>query len=164
MLTITPYIFNQLPEIDDEKKVTENRGDFFNSLGLESSAIAFQHQVHGNNISVVSSDGSAGKSDALITTCKNLGIAISSADCCAIFIYDPVNEIVAGVHSGWRGTQKEILIKVLQKLSNDFDSNPGDLVCYIAPSITGINYEVGVEVAEQFDSNYVFTNSDKDKL
>ena len=186
MLTITPYIFNQLPEIicgfstkiglertgpyyfnmsyevgDDEKKVTENRGDFFNSLGLESSAIAFQHQVHGNNISVVSSDGSAGKSDALITTCKNLGIAISSADCCAIFIYDPVNEIVAGVHSGWRGTQKEILIKVLQKLSNDFDSNPGDLVCYIAPSITGINYEVGVEVAEQFDSNYILTNSDK---
>jgi len=186
MLIIKPYIFNQYPEItfgfstkiglerttpyyfnmsyevgDDDNLVTDNREKFFNFIGLESSVIAYQQQVHGNNIAVVNSSGSSGKSDALITTSKNLGIAISSADCCAIFIYDPFNEVLAGVHSGWRGTQKEILVKVLQKLSNDFDSNPGDLVCYLGPAISQINYEVGKEVAENFDPEYLIPDGEK---
>ncbi|MEE9572059.1 MAG: polyphenol oxidase family protein, partial [Candidatus Neomarinimicrobiota bacterium] len=94
-------------------------------------------------------------SDAMITDKNNIGLAISTADCCAVFIYDPVKKVLAGVHSGWRGTSKEILLKVLQTLANEFDSAPGDLICYLSPSITDTNYEVDVEVAEQFDLNYL---------
>jgi hypothetical protein len=186
MLTIKPYIFKHYPEIifgfstreglerpnpfyfnmsytvgDKKQLVTENREYFFKSLGLNSANIAYQKQVHGNSVAVVNEGGLCGESDALITTQKNLGLAISSADCCAIFIYDTENEVIAGVHSGWRGTEKEILIKVLHKLSNDYDSNPGDLICYLTPSISQTNYEVGREVAEKFDLNYLEKKEDR---
>jgi len=85
----------------------------------------------------------------------------STADCCAVFIYDPANKVIAGVHSGWRGTSKAILLKVLQSLANEFDSAPGDLICYLSSSISATNYEVGVEVAEQFDLNYLEKKSGK---
>ncbi len=180
MLIINPYIFKQFPEItfgfstkvglqrkkpyyfnmsysvgDDPKNITENRKIFFNKLGLDKESVAYQKQVHGYKISIVDSGGACGTSDAMITDKNNIGLAISTADCCAVFIYDPVKKVLAGVHSGWRGTSKEILLKVLQTLSNEFDSAPGDLICYLSPSISAANYEVGAEVAEQFDLNYL---------
>jgi len=186
MLIINPYIFKQFPEItfgfstkigllrkkpyyfnmsssvgDDPKIITENRNHFFTNLGLNSESVAHQKQVHGDKISIVNSGGVCGQSDAMITDKNNIGLAISTADCCAVFIYDPVNKVIAGVHSGWRGTSKTILVKVLQTLSNDFDSAPGDLICYLSPSISATNYEVGVEVAEQFDLNYLKERNEK---
>jgi len=180
MLIINPYIFKQFSEItfgfstklglqrkkpfyfnvsssvgDDPQIITENREKFFNELELNSESVAFQKQVHGNEIAFVKSGGFCGESDAMLTDKNNIGLAISTADCCAVFIYDPVNKVIAGVHSGWRGTNKAILLKVLQTLSNEFDSAPGDLNCYLSPSISGANYEVGVEVADQFDLNYL---------
>ena len=180
MLIINPYIFKQFPEItfgfstkvglqrkkpyyfnmsssvgDNPQIITENREKFFNELEMNSESVAYHKQVHGDKISFVNSGGVCGESDAMITDKNNIGLAISSADCCVVFIYDPVNKVIAGVHSGWRGTSKAILVKVLQTLSNEFDSAPGDLICYLSPSITGKNYEVGVEVAEQFDLNYL---------
>ena len=122
---------------------------------MNSESVAFQKQVHGDKISFVNSGGICGESDAMITDKNNIGLAISTADCCAVFIYDPVNKVIAGVHSGWRGTGKAILVKVLQTLSNEYDSAPGDLICYLSPSISATNYEVGAEVAEQFDLNYL---------
>jgi YfiH family protein len=180
MLIINPYIFKQFSEItfgfstklglqrkkpfyfnmsssvgDDLQIIADNREKFFNELELNSESVAYQKQVHGNDISFVKSGGVCGESDAMITDKNNIGLAISTADCCTVFIYDPVNKVIAGVHSGWRGTSKEILVKVLQTLSNEFDSAPGDLMCYLSPSISGINYEIGDEVAEQFDLNYL---------
>lgn len=151
-----PYYFNMSYNVgDDSQIVTENREKFFNKLGLNTESVAYQKQVHGDKISFVKSGGACGESDAMITGRNSLGLAISSADCCIVFIYDPVNKVIAGVHSGWRGTGKAILLKVLQTLSNEFDSAPGDLICYLSPSISETNYEVGVEVAEQFDLNYL---------
>jgi len=180
MLIINPYIFKQFPEItfgfstkvglqrkkpyyfnmsytvgDNKQKVSENRIAFFKQLRLNAESVAYQKQVHGDKISFVNSGGACGESDAMITDKNNIGLAISTADCCAVFIYDPVKKVIAGVHSGWRGTSKEILVKVLQTLSKEFDSAPGDLICYLSPSISARNYEVGVEVAEQFDLNYL---------
>lgn len=186
MLIINPYIFKQLSEItfgfstrvglqrkkpyyfnmsgsvgDNQQTVEENRENFFTEMGLNAESVAYQKQVHGDKISIVKSGGLCGESDAMITNKKNIGLAISTADCCAVFIYDPNVKVLAGVHSGWRGTSKNILLKVLQTLSNDFDSAPGDLICYLSPSISGTNYEVGFEVAERFDLNYLRQVKDK---
>jgi YfiH family protein len=176
MLILRPHIFKKFPEIsfgfstkagnekndlyhlnmsysvgDKKENVDENRKYFFSKLGLANSAVAFQKQVHEDTISVVESDGNCGESDALISTNKNLGLAISTADCPAIFIYDCRKKIICGVHSGWRGTSKKILEKAVIKLSDQFKSNPADLHCYIAPSISKVNYEVSEEIARQFN-------------
>ncbi len=180
MLIINPYIFKQFPEIifgfstkvglqrkkpyyfnmsysvgDDPQVIAENRERFFNKLKLNTESVVYQKQVHGDEISFVKSGGACGTSDAMITNKNNIGLAISTADCCSVFIYDPVNKVIAGIHSGWHGTSKAILLKVLRFLANEFDSAAGDLICYLSPSISATNYEVGVEVAEQFNLNYM---------
>lgn len=145
----------------DERVVTENRKLFFEKLGLKLENTAYQRQVHGDEIQVVTSGGDCGESDAMITTETNLGIAISTADCCAIFIYDPKNNVIAGVHSGWRGTNQKILSKTIMKLKNEFNSNAEHLICYLSPSISQQNYPVGKEVAEKFDSKYLKSKNGK---
>ena len=180
MLIINPYIFKQFPEIifgfstkvglqrkkpyyfnmsysvgDDPQVITENRERFFNKLKLNTESVVYQKQVHGDEISFIKSGGACGTSDAMITNKNNIGLAISTADCCSVFIYDPVNKVIAGIHSGWHGTSKAILLKVLRFLANEFDSAAGNLICYLSPSISATNYEVGVEVAEQFNLNYM---------
>ena len=158
-----PYFFNLSYSVGDEKEIVDNnRREFFIKLGLNEKMVSYQKQVHEDSINEVTSYGYCGESDALITTRKNLGLAISSADCPAIFIYDPAMKVIAAVHSGWRGTEKKIVKKTIQKLKDDFDLNPSDMICYIGPSISQINYEVGEEVASKFDSEFV--KKDKNKF
>jgi len=158
----SPYYFNLSYSVGDEKFIVDrNRKFFFEELGLSVNQIGFQKQVHEDLIREVDSSGYCGESDAMITTSKNLGLAISSADCPAIFIYDPVKKILAAVHSGWRGTEKKILQKTITKLNDEYNSNSTDLVCYIGPSISVINYEVGQDVAEKFDDQFVIKNNNK---
>ena len=157
-----PYFFNLSYSVGDEKKsVDNNRKEFFNEFGLNEKMISYQKQVHEDEIKEVNSYGNCGESDALITTSKNLGLAISSADCPAIFIYDPLVKVIGAVHSGWKGTEKKILIKTINKLKGDFKSNAADLICYIGPSISQTNYEVGEDVASKFDREFVKNVSNK---
>ena len=127
---------------------------FLSRLGLSESTVATQNQVHGDTITFVDEGINCGESDAMITNKPNLGLAISSADCPAIFLFDIQNKVIAAVHSGWRGTEKKILLKVLTRLVQDFKSEPNNIVAYIAPSISAKNYEVGEEVASLFDDKY----------
>ena len=157
-----PYYFNVSNSVgDDERIVTENRDLFFKELGLKPENVVFQKQVHGDKINYATKGGFCGESDALITREKNLGLAISTADCTPIFIFDKKNKIIAAVHSGWRGTEKKILLKVLEKLSLNYNSLPEDLIVYIGPSICQKNYEVGKEVAEKFEEKYLLPKGEK---
>ncbi|HED06553.1 MAG TPA: peptidoglycan editing factor PgeF [Ignavibacteria bacterium] len=157
-----PFHFNMSLSVDDDKdKVLKNREVFFNALGLKPENVALQKQVHGTNITIVNNGGLYNDSDALITTEKGIGLGASSADCVTIFLFDPVKKVVAAVHSGWRGTAKKILSVTLNKLKDEFNSSPRDLISFIGPSISRKHYEVGAEVAGQFDKKYLLPKEDK---
>ncbi len=157
-----PYFFNlSLSVGDDPNIVNENREAFFNELGLTTSQVALQRQIHSDIISIVEKPGLLGESDALITTKVNIGLAISTADCTPIFIFDSSKLIIAAIHSGWRGTEKKIVLKTLQKLVYEFGTKTDDLFVYVGPSISHRNYEIGPDVAELFNSDYVLKNNGK---
>lgn len=157
-----PYYFNMSKSVgDDPKLVDENRELFFASIGLKPNQIAFQKQIHTDKISIVNKPGFQGESDAMITSEKNIGLAISTADCTPIFIFDKEREIIAAVHSGWRSTKEKILQKTLQKLKSDFNSNPANLIVYIGPCISQKNYEVGKEFMNFFDKKYLQRKENK---
>ncbi len=157
-----PYFFNVSYSVDDNHDtVSENREAYFNALNLDSSSIAYQKQVHGDSVTYVGKAGNCGESDGMITDVPGLGLAVSTADCAAIFIYDKQNKVISGIHSGWRGTQKRILQNALQKMKDEFNSKPEKLTAYIAPSISQKNYEVGIEVADLFDGKYLLPKENK---
>lgn len=157
-----PYYFNLSYSVGDEKeRVDQNRRLFFGKLGLNENMVSYQKQVHEDKINFVDTCGSCGESDALITKSRNLGLAISSADCPAIFIYDPIKKVIGAVHSGWKGTEKQILIKTIRRLSDEFSCKASDLICYLGPSISQVNYEVGQEVAKKFDDQFILLKENK---
>lgn len=157
-----PFFFNLSYSVGDDKEiVNKNRKIFFESLGLQLNDVAYQEQTHSDIIKVIECGGNNGESDSLITNITNLGLAVSAADCTPIFIYDFRNRVIAAVHSGWRGTEKKILLKTLIKLNQKYNSNAIDLTAYIGPSISQANYQVGKEVAEKFDGKYVMLKNGK---
>lgn len=158
----SPYYFNLSHSVGDDKKaVDRNRKDFFETLGFNNGNVGFQRQIHSDIIKIIDCAGDNGESDALITHNRNLGLAISVADCTPIFIYDKVNILIAAVHSGWRGTERKILLKTLIIIAQKFSSKPENLIVYIGPSILQANYEVGAEVAERFDNSFIKQSGEK---
>jgi YfiH family protein len=157
-----PYFFNMsLTGSDNKEIVIENRTAFFNYLGLNYDEVVLQRQIHSDIITYVSKGGEIGESDALITDKFDIGIAVSSADCTPVFIYDKKNKVIAGIHSGWKGTEKKIVQKTLTRLINEFNSSPENLFVYMGPSISQKNYEVGPEVAEVFNNKYFIPKGEK---
>lgn len=157
-----PYYFNlSLSVGDDQDKVLENRAAFFKAAGSDYLYATTQFQVHGDGISIVEQPGYLGENDAMITSKSNIALTVTSADCVPVFVYDANRKIIATIHSGWRGTEKKIVNKVLDRLVSDYNSVISDLYVYIAPSISQENYEVGEEVASLFDTCYVKPNRDK---
>lgn len=154
-----PFYFNMSLNVgDDPEFVLENRDKFLAELGINPENTVFQLQTHSDNISYVNSPGTIDNNDAIVTDKPGLALIGSSADCPLIALYDKNKMIISIVHSGWRGTEKKILRKTLDKLINDFNSDPNDIIAHISPSVCSGNYEVGQEVAELFNSKYSIPN------
>lgn len=140
---------------DEPQNVKLNRDNFFTSLGIARNRLAIPQQVHSAHIRIANDPGFYRDTDALITNQKNLFLSISTADCFPVMLYDKKNEVIANVHSGWRGTQKEIVKKTIEMMQKEFNSLQNDILVWIGPGISSEHFEVGKEVTEMFDEDYV---------
>ncbi len=91
--------------------------------------------------------------DALISNKTDIMLTILTADCVPILLFDPKQRVVAAIHAGWRGTEKSILFKTVQKMQEVFNCNPKDILAGIAPSIAKCCYEVDWNVAKNFQKS-----------
>ncbi len=139
---------------DDPEGVRENRRRFFGQLGIESERIAFQRQVHGTAIRVVDEPGIYPACDGLVARRPELFLAVSVADCVPVFLCDPVKRTVAVVHAGWRGAAAGVVDRALETLF-DLGTNPSNLLAFVGPSAGACCYEVGEDVAVQFEGQFV---------
>ena len=95
--------------------------------------------------------GVIGEGDALLeNTPGHLG-GIKTADCLPILLVDEEHKAVAAIHAGWRGTVSKIVQAALTKMKDEFATRPAHVHAAIGPGIGKCCYEVGPEVAAQFD-------------
>ena len=97
--------------------------------------------------------GSPGHGDALATARRGLPLAISTADCLPIVLYDARGGRLAAVHAGWRGTVQSVARAAVADLVAA-GSAAGDLVVAIGPSIGPCCYEVDAPVIERFEAAF----------
>lgn len=135
---------------DEDENVTENRKRFFKSLGILPQQVAGAHQVHGDRVCLLEKAGQIEGYDALITQQKNLFLTVTIADCTPVLIYDPVNEVIAAIHAGWRGTASRIVQKTVEKMHSKFHTEPSDCLAYIGTCIDECDFEVDEDVAMHF--------------
>ena len=144
---------------DSEESVRANRKLFLRSAGGAEEKIAIGNQVHSTNVRIVSAAGSYDRTDGLITSSTDLSLIVSSADCLPLFLFDTVNGVIGVVHSGWKGTRDGIASKAVILLKEEFKTEESNLICGIGPSIEAACYEVGEEVALQFDEEFLTQSS-----
>jgi polyphenol oxidase len=153
--TDPPYGFNMSLTVgDDEARVRANRARLAERLGFEPDRLAPQRQVHGCTVRHVEHGYLPDESDALIGAERGWLLAVSVADCVPVLIYDAARNVVAGVHSGWRGTARNIAGTTLDQLSRTHGSSASDLHLYIGAAASQCCYEVGDDVASAFDARY----------
>lgn len=73
--------------------------------------------------------------DSYVTDEKGISTVITTADCNPIIIYDPIKNVVANVHSGWKGTIKQIYLKTVKLMNLKFNCSYEDIIVCIGPSI-----------------------------
>ena len=89
--------------------------------------------------------------DAFITDQANQLIAVTTADCIPVFLYDPTTIKIGIVHSGRVGLQKKITVKSIQKMIEDFHISLTNLQIQIGPHICHSCYEVGADILKEFN-------------
>ncbi len=115
----------------DLNTVIENRKQFLKQLNLDINNLTSPSLVHNNRVEIVD-EHSAGKgafsandalpeTDALVTNCNNLILAVTTADCLPVWIWSEDGEIIGIAHAGWKGLRSGIiknLIKTAYSLNN----------------------------------------------
>ncbi|MBF0509360.1 MAG: peptidoglycan editing factor PgeF [Deltaproteobacteria bacterium] len=111
---------------------------------MTARLIVSGHQEHGSRVAVIRQADNpdqqlghldTGTCDALVTNSPGLALLVKQADCQAVLLYDPVNRVVANVHSGWRGSVAGVVPKTVAVMVTEFGSSTQDLVAGIAPSL-----------------------------
>ncbi|HEX8898643.1 MAG TPA: laccase domain-containing protein, partial [Chthoniobacterales bacterium] len=114
--------------------------------GLGAAPFMTAQQIHGKEIAVVNVAVSADKCfancDGIITDRQGVCLGIYVADCCAVYLVDPVRHAVGLVHSGKKGTELGVVPNAIKTMSAQFDSRPADLVIQLSPCIRPPHYEV----------------------
>lgn len=108
------------------------------------------HQIHSDIVraAFAAADGTEG--DGLVTDQPRELLGVRTADCLPLLLLDRHNRAVAAVHAGWRGTAAGIAGLAVERMQQDFNTQPNRLEALIGPCIGAEHYEVGLEVAEQF--------------
>ncbi len=122
---------------DDPECVSANRSRILKTVGA-SFVPVFLHQVHGSDIAVV--ENSPGpvpvyRADGAVTKGPGKLLFVQVADCQSVLLYDPVQNVAANVHSGWRGSIKNIVGRCLDKMAEAFGTDPAAVAAGIGPSL-----------------------------
>jgi YfiH family protein len=150
---------------DDADAVRENRIRLALSLVYDPRTVVAAQQVHGDAIGIVTSDdcgrgaldweSAIPGTDALIVAEPEVPAMILVADCAPLLIADPEHNVLAVVHAGWRGAVAGIAGKTMQRMQQEFGSQPQSTLAGIGPCLCVECLEVGAEVAAQIPEDAV---------
>jgi YfiH family protein len=147
---------------DNAGYVRENRRRLCKTAGFSLSRLTTSQQTHGDNIVAVglteAGCGSASyeealpHTDALMTNCTGIPLALFVADCVPVILYDPVHKACAVIHDGWRGTTAKLAAKTVFAMRIAYGTRSSDMLAYIGPSISWNHFEVGHATEQIFNS------------
>ncbi len=160
---ITAFISDQSMDFQTEDfnapLTDEQRGYLKKEIGLDVPRVFWRRQVHGDNVLVAEDVSCAACScpdaDAFITVQRRLPIAIRTADCVPVFLFDPSKPAIGMVHAGWKGTMKGIVHKTILRMKEIFGSDPQDVRAVLGPAIQPCCYEVGREFRQYFPDEII---------
>ena len=120
--------------------------DVRGELGIAEGPFVTAEQVHGNGVAVIdqpiTADTCFDGCDGLITNQRGVCLGIYVADCCAVYLVDPVQQAIGLVHSGKKGTELAIAPNAIRLMEERFGSRASDIIVQLSPCIRPPHYEI----------------------
>ena len=157
---------------DDPASVAENRRRFVGAvagemIGKAGFVLVNVRQIHSAITRVIREEDEPltgklqtpeGKAvlegDGLMTSLPGVMLGVGTADCVPVLVADVKKRAVAAFHAGWRGTVARIVEQGIARMTDEYGSQPQDLIAAIGPGIGACCYAVGEEVRTAFSSQF----------
>ena len=177
--TLKPLNFGGSISYKEKKEeIEKNLKTLSEEFEFDTKNICRPNQTHTDRVEKIE-DGDEGmylekfdNVDGLITNKKNKVLMLGFGDCTPLLFYDPVKNVIANTHSGWKGTLQSIGLKTVQKMQDEFECKVEDIICFIGPHVRKCHFEVDNEVKELFFNEFknlkdiediIIYNKEKDK-
>ena len=156
---------------DKKNKVKENLKIAKKKISKKCKNIYLLNQVHSNKFIFINKNfkftNKIIKADAVITDQKKLPIAVLTADCVPILLYDNKKNIIAAIHAGWKGAFKGIIKKVIDFMLKR-GSKKNNIIAAVGPCIGPSSYNVKENFKKKFlkksKKNKVFFRTKKNTI
>ena len=134
------YGINRYEDANKHLEVRQNYHNIKNNLSVEHLVVL--EQVFGST--VIDADTLEDytlepEGDAIVITKPGVAIAIQTADCVPVLLFDHEQKIIAGVHCAWKCCLENILEKTVSLMKQKGAKN---ICAVIGPAIQQKNYEV----------------------
>lgn len=149
---MSPYIENEISR--------ENRKNILKLINSHNKKIIYAKQTHSNNILVIKKEDDISRFnnlediDGFITSRYDIAIFTYYADCLPIYILDKNQKIYGIAHSGWRGTKNRIIITLIKKMIENFNSKINDIIIGLGIGISIDDYEVSKDFYFNFKNSF----------
>jgi len=122
---------------------------------ISAHKVIFLRQVHGTKGAVITekslkkTHSFSQEGDFLITNLPGIGLGVLTADCLPLIIHDPVKQVIAAVHAGWRGSVSGIAANVVNCMKKEFSCMVDDLEVYCGPAAKSCCYAIDYSIIDQ---------------
>ncbi len=142
---------------DDPAAVEENRRRIAKAIGVRAEDMTYTNQTHTTNVAVVEAKDRGKRfmeTDGMVTNVPEICLVTFYADCVPLFFVDPVHRAIGLSHSGWRGTVGKMGKVTVERMREEYGTDPAQVVAAVGPSICQDCYEVSADVIEKFRENF----------
>jgi YfiH family protein len=150
---------------DAIENVIENRRRICNTINASIDRFISLKQAHSANVfhlkSLDNDSNSFGRwdkakenVDAVVTNVQNVTLFVFAADCALTMFYDPIKNVLALSHSGWRGAVLNIYQNVIHVMQMEYGSNPGNIFAGIGPTICQSDFKIDEKAANNIKAIY----------
>ena len=126
---------------------------------LISRPVAVMHQVHSDQVVVVDANTKTPTADALVTSNKEIALAVRVADCLPLLMYS--ENVVAAVHVGRKGLVHKVAVNAVNQMRK---LGAEEIQGVVGPHICGNCYEVGPELYAQVSADHPATAAKNNHL
>ena len=137
---------------DNKKDIQKNLKFVAKLMAVEKSKLILMHQTHSNKVVEVKKNNYRKKiiADAIVTQMEDLALAVVTADCAPIIVYDIKNQIIGCIHAGWKGALSGIIDNTIKKIKKLSSKNK--IYAAVGPCIGNKSYEIDIEFYKKFVS------------
>lgn len=164
-ISLKPLDYGSYKNYEGKKHDIQKNYDLIcNTLGINSDTICRPNQTHTDVVKALADEEpwefmqDFTDIDGVTTNRKDRTLMLTYADCTPLLFFDPVKNVIANTHSGWKGTVQYIGYKTVENMIEHYGCNPADILCFIGPTIRQCHFEVMQDVRD------IFYNAFKDKL